>query len=125
MELKHKGFTLLEVIAAIVIGAIATGALIWSIPGIQNISKVHMACTKAASINTAKSMFLNYKGSTGVSVYGSAGSHEAKFALVRGYIPYTGSDIALADYTPKGFTIEMNALNEKVTLKQNGKEIEY
>jgi len=125
MELKHKGFTLLEVVAAIVIGAIATGALIWSIPGIQNISKVHMACTKAASINTAKSMFLNYKGSTGISAYGSAGSHEAKFALVRGYIPYTGSDIALADYAPKGFTIEMNALNEKVTLRQNGKEIEY
>lgn len=124
MVRRKFGFTLIEVMGAIVIGVIATGAITWSIMGIQNISRVHLACTQAAAINTAKVMYWHFAGEAGLASYNGV-ADEAKFNLVKRFIPYTGPDIQLKDYLCCGFSVNMNALNEKVTLKQNGKTIEY
>lgn len=127
MKQRTNGFTIIEVIATMVIIVIIMGGVAWNLLGIRYTAEIQQAVHRAALITTSKEVFYRELGHSGLSDYKEAKSDNDRFNLLKPYLPYIGEDTALSAYTPEGYRYSLNELHEKVGVLnlETKQKIEY
>ena len=122
----HRGFSLIEMLAAVAIIGVISFLAIPNIVKMRSDSERNMAIARAESVNMAMATFIQARGRTQAATdWTAAATAQAKYALVAPYLSY--SETNLVDYIPNGYSITFNTIDplKKVTLKQSTTTIAY
>ena len=123
----RKGFSLVEVLAAVgIIGIIAFLALP-NIVAIKQNSERNFAISRAETINMAIASYIQAKGrTTAVTDWATLGTNDKRYAALAPYLAFAPDKFT--DYQPGGFTItipsDLTKLT-KATLKEGATTITY
>jgi len=112
----NRGFSMIEVIAALSIVMIVISCVIWNFPHIKKLGNTHLVIHRAAMLSTAKEAFLREQWPAALKNFKDSPTDEAKFDLIKRYLPYTNEATRLKQYTPKGFRYELGPLGSKVAI---------
>ena len=113
---EKKGFTIIEVIAAVSISVVIMTCIAWNVSGLKQMGRTHLSVNRAAMLTTAKEALVRERGIMAFQSYSQAQNDEARFALIKRFLPYTNRETSLSQYTPNGVVFAMNDLGTKVGL---------
>ncbi len=111
-----RAFSLVEVLAAVAIIGIIVFLALPNVIQAKRDTEEQMVTTRAEALNMAMSSYITANGrSNAGSLW--AGTHAAKYDLVKAYMAYAPT--SLADYQPSGYTFEFGTLEQKVVVKRD------
>ena len=114
--LTPRGFSLVEVLAAITIIGIITFLAVPNIVRVKQDSEENLARARAEAINMAIAAYVQSLGTNAAQVnWSAAGSDNARYLLVRQYIAFSESSLSL--YTPGGYTNSLPSTISPLTTK--------
>ncbi len=103
-SLRHRGFSLVEVLAAVAIIGIITFLAIPNLIRIKEDSEKNLAIARAESLNMAMATYVQAVGqSAATTAWSGAASDEAKYTLLSPYLAFSPN--TLATYIPKGYSL--------------------
>lgn len=101
--INQKGFSLVEVLAAVGIIGIIAFLAIPNIVAIKEDSERHLAITRAEGVNMGVAAYIRANGKDAVASNWSTLTAEQRYAAIRPYLSF--APITLADYQPSGYVI--------------------
>lgn len=100
----RRGFSLVEMMACVSIIGIIAFLAIPSITRMRSDSERNLAISRAESLNLAEATFIQVRGRTQAGIdWSTATSNEARYALLRPYLAYAETTLAL--YLPAGYSV--------------------
>ncbi|MBB5031748.1 type IV pilin protein [Prosthecobacter vanneervenii] len=103
-RLKPRGFSLVEMMACVSIIGIIAFMAIPSVTRMRSDSERNLAIARAEALNLAQASFMQVRGRTQAALdWASAGSNDAKYNLLRPYLSYAESSLAV--YLPAGYAV--------------------
>ncbi len=104
--ISKRGFSLVEVLAAIAIIGIITFLAIPNLLRIKEDGEKSLAISRAEALNMAMASFVQANGQSSASQsWTSASSDESRYGLLTPYVAFAPS--TLSDYAPSGYTITL------------------
>lgn len=116
MKANKRGFTLIEIVAAISLIMLVIGCISWNIPSLMKYGDKTVALQRASMITAAKEAFLRENQFDAITAYNTAKTEEEKFILIRPYLPYCGKSTSIFSYQPRGYRFEMGTLGSKIDI---------
>lgn len=121
-----RGFSLIEVLAAVAIIGIIVFLAIPNIIAVKKDAEDAIAVTNAEALNIAITSFITANGQANAGTMWDAAvvsgdaraSASARYALVKGYLAYAQN--TLDAYEPGGFDYDFGAITAKVTIYRAG-----
>ena len=111
-----RGFSLVEVLAAVSIIGIITFLAIPNIVRVKQDGEENLVRARAESINLGIASYVQTVGPTmAQSAWNTAGTDQGRFALVRPYISF--ADAALTNFMPGSYTAVLPAVINPLTTK--------
>lgn len=105
-EVIYKGFSLVEVLAAVAIIGIITFLAIPNIVAVKQDSETNMAISRAEALNIAMVSYLQANGHDNASDYwGKEINAQGRYALLSSYLAFAPSN--LFEYMPSGYQIKL------------------
>lgn len=112
---KKKGFTLIELIAVVVILSILGGLSFAYFRDAMPVAQDRQAIAAANTINGAKKAF-ELRVSTAATQWANASNDAARFLLIRDRIAFAES-MSLTQFTPPGYTFSLgSSISTRVTI---------
>ena len=123
-----RGFSLVEVLAAITIIGIITFLAVPNIVRVKQDSEDNLARARAESLNMARAAYVQSLGTNSAqSNWSAAGNDDARYLLIRPYIAFSETNRTL--YTPNGYTNTLpstiSPLTTKVSVAGPGGTVSY
>ena len=132
MKLYSRGFSLVEVLAAVAIIGIIVFLALPNVIQAKLDTEEQMVITRAEALNMSISAYITANGRSNAGAawaHTNNSTHAAKYLLVKGYIAYAPSSLAATTtepgYQPNGYTFEFGSLDQKVVVKRNTTAIPY
>ena len=111
-----RGFSLVEVLAAITIIGIITFLAIPNIVRVKQDSEDNLARARAEALNMAIAAYVQAVGTNAAqTAWAAAGSDAAHYSLIRQYIAF--SETNLTGFTPNGYTNTLPSTISPLTTK--------
>ncbi|MDC0048167.1 type II secretion system GspH family protein [Verrucomicrobia bacterium] len=105
-EVIYKGFSLVEVLAAVAIIGIITFLAIPNIVAVKQDSETNMAISRAEALNIAMVSYVQANGHDNASDYwGNEINAQGRYALLASYLAFAPSN--LFEYMPSGYQIKL------------------
>jgi prepilin-type N-terminal cleavage/methylation domain-containing protein len=122
-----RGFSLVEVLAAVTIIGIVIYLAIPNIVQVRSDAEDNLAKSRADALNVAAAAFFQAVGPTAASnTWSTSGSDSNRYTNLAPYLAFAPSN--LGDYVPEGYTVQFST-NEphrvKAILKRGTNEIPY
>jgi prepilin-type N-terminal cleavage/methylation domain-containing protein len=121
---KKQGFTLVEVLAVIVLLSLLLGAAVPFFAWTREKAENDNAINRAILLNSAKSQYLLEYGYLAHTAF-NAKTNKNKYGVLTPYLGYVAT--TLSSYTPSGYTYGLKNLNQKtaVTTSSSGRSLGY
>lgn len=100
---RHRGFSLVEVLAAVTIIGVITFLAIPNIVKVKEDSEDSLARARADALNLAVATYFQAVGTENALASWGTADNEGRYALVRPYLAFAPS--ALAGYMPSGYAV--------------------
>ena len=111
-----RGFSLVEVLAAITIIGIITFLAVPNIVRVKQDGEDNLARARAEALNMAMAAYVQALGTnTAQSNWAAAGNDDARYLLIRQYIAFSETNRTL--FTPSGYTNTLPAAISPLTTK--------
>ncbi len=123
-SLRAKAFTLVEVMAVVVLLALLLGAAVPFFGWARDKAEDDNACNRALLLNSAKSQYLLEYGYYAHTEFNER-TNSGKYAVLSQYMGYVSAN--LSGYAPAGYTYSLKNLNQKtaVTASARGVSLSY
>lgn len=122
-----RGFSLVEVLAAVTIIGIVIYLAIPNIVQVRSDAEENLARSRADALNVAAAAFFQARGPTSASnIWASSGNDANRYTNLEPYLAFASTN--LADYMPEGYTVEFSTNaphREKAVLKRGATTITY
>ena len=115
--ISRKGFTLVEVLAVVVILSLLLGAAVPFFGWARDKALNDNACNRAILLNSAKSQYLLENGYLAHTAF-NVKTNPAKYGVLLQYMGYAAS--TLSSYIPTGYTYSIKKLNQKTAVTSYG-----
>ena len=118
-SLPTRGFSLVEVLAAVGIIGIIAFLAIPNIVAIKQDSERNLAISRAEAVNMAVVSYIQANGKDNVSTSWTSQSNQQRYAALIPYLSFAPSTVT--EFTPAGYTItlptNLNALTKSVLVE--------
>lgn len=111
----RRAFSLTELLVTIVVIAIISAGILYTLPNVTQASSERMAVARAQALNAAKSSLL-LRNPSASSAWASASTDEARFALLIPYLAYAQTGDTLAAFSPSGFSFTLGSLDQRTVV---------
>lgn len=122
---SRRGHSLISVLLAVIIIGILSAMTMPAIRGLKNLASDREAIGRAAAINQAQQAY-KWRVSSAASLWTAALTDDAKFQLIRDYLPLKDTFTTLAAFEPGGYTYTMGvSLDTQVSISGPNGAIAY
>ena len=121
----RRAFTLVEVLAVVVLLALLLGAAVPFFGWARNKAEDDNACNRAILLNSAKSQYLLENGYLAHTAFNNRNNADKYHDILSVYMGYVAKTLSV--YTPSGYTYSLRNLNQKtaVTATDRGVSLSY
>lgn len=103
---SYRGFSLIEVLAAVAIIGIITFLALPNIVTLKQDAEVDLAISRAEAANMAIAAYVQANGQpTAVTNWGSASTNQARWVLISPFLAFAPTDVG--DFMPSGYTLTL------------------